>query len=196
MKKTFSHVTQACAAAAVAGLTLLGSLAVILPAKAETLPKLAVLDTQLIDYVVTGTGEPVSTAEDVERVKLVSDVLRQRMAELGIFQVLPRLPETGAWEDVVDLSCSFCILDIAKAQGADFVMTSAVLRVSTIIVYLKVELDNVATAKAVKVADISFKNFGNEKQVQGAADYWMKVHGDALKEALEGAIGSEQNKVQ
>ncbi len=196
MRRFFGHVARTCAAAAVAGLALLGALAAILPANAEALPKLAVLDTQLIDYVVTGRGEPMSTPEDVERVKLASDVLRERMAEWGIFQVLPKPPETGAWEDAVDLSCPFCILDIAKAQGADFVMTSAVMRVSTIIVYLKVELDNVATGKAVKVGDVMFKDFGNEKQVRGAADYWLKVHGGDLKEALERKAGNGQGEAR
>lgn len=191
MKKRFSRVTQACAAAALAALTLLGASAPVLPANAETLPKLAVLDTQLIDYVVTGTGEPMSTPEDVARIKLVSDILRERMAESGMFEVLPKLPETGEWKDAVDLTCPFCILDIAKGQGADFVMTSAVIRTSTIIVYLRAELDNVATAKAVTVGDVMFKNFDNEDQVRGAADYWMKVHGDELKEAMERGTGIE-----
>ena len=135
--------------------------------------------------------EDLITPEDVARIKLVSDILRERMAESGMFEVLPKLPETGEWKDAVDLTCPFCILDIAKGQGADFVMTSAVIRTSTIIVYLRAELDNVATAKAVTVGDVMFKNFDNEDQVRGAADYWMKVHGDELKEAMERGTGIE-----
>lgn len=189
MKKTLSRLTRTCAAAALAGLALLGVSARILPANAETLPKLAVLDTQIVDYVVTDRGEPMSTPEDSKRVTLISDVLRQKMAKTGIFQILPKAPETGAREEIVDLSCPFCILDIAKAQGADYVLTSAVIRISTIIVYLRAELDNVATGKAVTVGDVMFKNFDDEDQVRGAADYWMKVHGDELKEAMERGTG-------
>lgn len=196
MKNVLSNVMQTCAAAAIAGLALLGAPAAASPADAEALPKLAVLDTQLIDYVVTRTGEPMSTPEDVARIKLVSDVLRERMAETGLFEVLPKQPETGAWEDAVDLTCPYCILDIAERQGADFVMTSAVIRTSTIIVYLRAELDNVATGKAVTVGDVMFKNFDNEDQVRGGADYWLRVHGDDLKEAMQRLAGNGQEEAR
>lgn len=171
------------------GLLMLAAAAVA-PASAGDSPKLAVLDTQLIDYQVTSRGDPLSTPEDVKRVTLASDVLRERMAETGLFDVLPEAAESDAYEDVVDLSCPYCILDIAERLGADYVMTSAVLRVSNIILYFKAEIDNVATGKAVYVGEVSFKDFKSEAQLRGAAEYWLDVHGGDLRTALETETGS------
>ena len=160
-----------------------GCLVMASPANAEERPKLAVMDTVLIDYQVTDTGSPLSTPEDEERVRsVVSDVLRKRMAELGTYQVLPRTSGDAQVQQPVDLSCAYCVYDWAKAEGADFVLTSAVMRVSNIILYLKLGLDNVATAKAVKMGDVQIKGFG-EKELRGGALYAVdKVFGAAQTE--------------
>lgn len=160
-----------------------GCLVMASPANAEERPKLAIMDTVLIDYMVTDTGEPLSTPEDEERVRsVVSDVLRKRMAELGTYQVLPRTSAGAQVQQPVDLSCASCVLDWALAEGADFVLTSAVMRVSNIILYLRLELDNVATGKVVKVGDVQFKGFG-DRELHGGALYAVdKLFGAAQTE--------------
>jgi len=178
---------RALAAAPALALLVAGVLATTAPASAADRPKLAVLDTVLIDYMTTSTGEPVSTPEEEARVKALADVLRKRMAEIGTYDVLPKPSGGKASEEVVDLSCPSCVLDMARAQGADFVLTSAVMRVSNIILYLKLELDNVATAKAVKVGDVQFKGF-DEEQLRGAALYAVnEVFGPSENSAKDGS---------
>jgi uncharacterized protein DUF2380 len=159
------------------------------PAHCGELPKLAVFDTQLIDYVVNDAGDPTSTAEDAKRVTAASDVFRERMPELGVVQVLPKSADEGAKSP--NLECPSCVIDSAKALGADFVMTSAAIHMSNIVVYLKAEVDDVATGRAVMVEDVTMKNFQNETQIRGAADYWMKLNGPSLKDALQQAAGGQ-----
>lgn len=149
-----------------------GCLVMASPANAQEHSKLVVMDTVLIDYMVTDTGEPLSTPEDEERVKSVADVLRNRMAELGTYQVIPKASDGKQAQQPVDLTCASCVLDWARAEGADFVLTSAVMRVSNIILYLRLELDNVATGKVVKVGDVQFKGFG-DRELHGGALYAM-----------------------
>lgn len=152
------------------------------PTNAEERPKLIVMDTALIDYMVTDTGEPLSTPEDDERVKSVADVLRTRMAESGTYQIIPKASNSEQAQQPLDLSCASCVLDWAHAEGADFVLTSAVMRVSNIILYLRVELDNVATDKVVKAGEVQVKGFG-DRELRGGALYAMdKFFGAAQTE--------------
>ncbi|HLF58126.1 MAG TPA: DUF2380 domain-containing protein [Alphaproteobacteria bacterium] len=131
-------------------------------------PKLLVFDTVFVDLMSSGTGEFFTTPEEVASVKRVSEALRKGMAELGTYQVLPASKPAGEDEEPVDLTCAHCVLDIARAQHADFILTSAVTRASSALQFLKVELDNVATEKAVKVGTVQITGI-SDKQLEKAA---------------------------
>ena len=137
------------------------------PAGANEIPKLLVFDTAFFDMMSSGTGEQFTTPDDVALVKQFSETLRKTIVALGTYRVVT-LPKTESDDDEVDLSCASCLLDTARGQGADFILTSAVTRFNSALVYVKVELDNVATEKAVKVGNVQVNGF-SEQQLHRAA---------------------------
>ncbi|MBZ5522290.1 MAG: DUF2380 domain-containing protein [Acidobacteriia bacterium] len=140
----------------------------IAEAGADQAPKLLVFNTAFFDMMASGTGESFTTPDDFARVKQFSDTVHQSFVRSGQYRVLaqPKGPDS---DDPTDLSCAACILDTARAQGADFILTSAVTRFSGAIVYLRMELDNVATEKAVKVTSVQIGGF-SAAQLRQAAD--------------------------
>lgn len=137
-------------------------------AKADESPKLLVFNTAFFDMMASGTGESFTTPEDYARVKQFSDVVRRTFVRSGQYRVLGQPTGPGS-DDPTDLSCAACILDTARAQGADFILTSAVTRFSGAIVYLRMELDNVATEKAIKVTSVQVGGFGAAQLEQAAS---------------------------
>lgn len=136
-------------------------------ASADEAPKLLVFNTAFFDMMASGTGESFTTPDDFARVKHFSDVVRRTFVHSGRYRVLAQPTGPGS-DDPTDLSCAACILDAARAQGADFILTSAVTRFSGAIVYLRMELDTVATEKAVKVTSVQIGGFGAAQLEQAA----------------------------
>ena len=135
------------------------------PAEAADLPKLLVFNTVLFDALTTGNGDAVASPEEKLEVERTAEVLRAEMAKTGRYQVLPA-PKSGS--DDIDLSCAECILKEAHAAGADFVLTSAVNRVSSTVMVLAVELDDVANQKAVSGGKVELRGL-NADAMRGAA---------------------------
>lgn len=135
------------------------------PVEAADLPKLLVFNTVLFDALTTGNGDAVANPEDVSLVGKTADVLRQKMAKTGRYQVLPA-PKAGSAD--IDLSCAECILKEAHAAGADFVLTSAVNRISATVMVLTVELDDVVNQKAVAGGKVELRGL-NADAMRGAA---------------------------
>lgn len=134
---------------------------------ADEAPKLLVFNTAFFDMMASGTGESFTTPDDFARVKQFSDIVRQTFVRSGRYRVLAQPAGPGS-DEPTDLSCAACILDTARAQGADFILTSAVTRFNDAIVYLRMELDNVATEKAVKVTSVQIGGFSAAQLRQAA----------------------------
>ena len=170
MRKAPRSKRSRIAGAAGAPLWLL--LAVLLfgpAADARGLPKLLILDTVFLDFMMSGEGETFTTPEEEAQVKAAADVLRKKMAAAGGFDVLTFVKK-DSYNDAIDLSCADCILGMARARGADYVMTSAVTRFNNVLLSLKVELDNVATEKAVKISTVGLQNI-DAAQIDRAANF-------------------------
>lgn len=140
-------------------------------ASADEKTKIMVFDTEFVDLMVSGTGESFTTAEDISRAKSISDAFREAMAEK--YKVITPAEDSPPY----DLSCPDCILDIAKNQGADLVLTSALSRANSMIVYLKYELGDVAKDKRLVSGNIELNGF-TQYQLDFAAanaiDHLMK----------------------
>ena len=143
-------------------------------------PKLFIFDTVFFDSMSSGMGEKYTTPQELAAVKSVADVLRKGMGEAGTYRVLP--PATG---DVAtpNLSCAQCVLDVARAQGADFLLTSAVFRATGTIQYLKVELDDVKTEKAVKLATLQLAGLSPAQLAKAAQLALKNILGGETKKA-------------
>lgn len=155
----------------------LAATAAMVPAVANERPRLLVFNTAFFDMMTSGTGESFTTPEDYARVKQFSEALRESIAGGGSYRIVSR-PDGAGNDEPADLSCSACILDTARAAGADFIVTSAVTRFNSSLVYVKAELDDVATQKAVKVSNEQVNGF-NDPQLKDAAtraaDYLLKA---------------------
>jgi hypothetical protein len=149
-------------------------------------PKLLVFDTVFLDFMSSGTGEKFTTPEEVAGAKRVSEVLRKGMAELGTYRVLAPKPSEDGDDAPLDLTCAECVLDLARAQDADFILTSAVTRASGAIQFLKVELDDVKTEKAVKVGNVQLAGL-SATQLEKAAQFALKeiIGGETKKAGAE-----------
>ena len=133
-------------------------------------PKLFIFDTVFFDSMSSGLGEKYTTQAEIAAVKGVAAVLRKGLEKAGTYRILP--PASGD-DATPNLSCAQCVLDVARAQGADFLVTSAVFRATGTIQYLKVELDNVKTAKAVKLATVQLSGL-SPAQLGKAAQLALK----------------------
>lgn len=130
-------------------------------------PKLMVFDTEFLDLMVSGTGESFTTAEDISRAKTISDAFRKELA--GRYKIIRPKKDV----DPYDLSCPECILKVAKAQGAELVLTSALSRMNSRVVILKYELGDVTKDKRLVSGDFALNGF-TTRQINLASDAAIK----------------------
>jgi len=146
-------------------------------------PKLLVFDTVLVDLMSSGTGETFTTPEDRALVKVVSETLRKEIGAKGAYRLLA--PAGGANPEDFDLTCADCVLDAARAQGADYILTSAITRFSNATLFLKFEVDDVAANKPVTIAVTQVNAFIEKPLRQAALEAAKKI--PAPGEAAGGA---------
>lgn len=131
------HVGRWAAAAIIAGAM------VTFPASARTL----VLDLELED----SSGEAPS-AEHAERLKRVSAELRRALDAKG-YDVIGDAATAGLVPPGTAIrSCNGCERDIALAAGADLVVFGIVRKVSSLILWIGVVVEDVGTGQAVATA--------------------------------------------
>lgn len=137
-------------------------------AAAAERPTMIVFDTEFIDLMASGTGRIFTTAEEVERARAVSDAFREALADK--YNIIRPAEDSPPF----DLSCPDCILNIAQAQGADLVLTSALSRANLTIIYLKYQLGDVAKDETVVSGTINLNGF-TERQIRFAAEQAIKT---------------------
>lgn len=171
------------------GLRLIAA-AVLLAAAAgcaKAPPKILVYDTVFVDRMASGTGEKFTEASDYALARTVSETLRKAIADQKTFEVVPTPPEAsadtsaGSEDQGPIINCAECILELAKKNGAGFVLTSAVTRFSGAAVYFKMELDDVANAKAVTVISTQISGFNKKLLRQAALDGLKQIARDRAK---------------
>jgi len=146
-------------------------------------PKLVVLDIEL-----TGdTGGPEFAAEHAARLEKESDILRQQLADSGLFQVVDTMPAQALitrlksqqkyWHD-----CNGCDLEVGKQLGADQVLVTWVYRVSGLILSLTYEFHGVANGQILGRRSYDFRG-DNDTAWTHAIKYMVRD----LKEARESA---------
>jgi hypothetical protein len=84
------------------------------------------------------------------------------------------------------------VLELAKKHGAEFILTSAVTRFSGAAVYFKMELDEVATGKAVGAISSQISGFNQTSLSQAALDGLKKFsQGDQAAGPAKGDAKSD-----
>lgn len=142
---------------------LLAGVALVLPsprtvaAEADK-PKLVVLDIELTGDL----GGPQFAAEHAARLRKESAILRQQLANTGLFQLVDTTPaqplitrlksQQAFWHD-----CNGCDLEVGKQLGADQVLVTWVDRVSGLILSLTYEFHGVANGQILDRKSYDFR---------------------------------------
>ena len=107
------------------------------------LKRIVMLDFQLIDE----TLDRASDAPQQQRLRMISDALRQEFIDRHFYTVLDTQPQQALVDDLArrfDLhDCNGCDVDIGRALGADRVMTAWVQKVSNLILNLNIQIRDV-----------------------------------------------------
>lgn len=161
------HVGRRIGAAMIVGLFLGPALgfADAGTASARTL----VLDLELED----SSGEPRS-AEHAERLKRVSAELRRALDAKG-YDVIDDDATAGLVPPGTQIrTCNGCETDIARAAGADLVVFGVVRKVSSLILWIAVEVEDVGSGRAVTTARGDIRGDNAAAWSRGVA--WLVEH--------------------
>jgi hypothetical protein len=137
-------------------LMLLGSM----PACAEP-PKLAIFDFELLDTSLEGEMRGPQTDEH-DRLILISDLVRSKMAESGKFQLLDISPVKAAAEGSNLQACGGCDVQFAQRLGADLVITGVMKKISTLILNLTIFVRDVHTGQLITGMNADFRGNTDE----------------------------------
>jgi hypothetical protein len=135
-------------------------------------PRVAFFGFQLINTSI----EPTTPAED-KRIRMLDDLLRQKLDNSGHFTIVPIPPElreklaTGP-----EISnCNGCQLDFARQVDADWAAWGTVQKVSNLILNINVYMENARTGKPEFVKSIDIRGNTDETWRRGL-DYMLRYY--------------------
>jgi hypothetical protein len=104
---------------------------------------IVMLDFELIDE----TLDRASDEAQQQRLRKISDALRQEFIERRFYRVLDNKPQQALIDELGQrfklYDCNGCDVDIGKALGADRVMTAWVQKVSNLILNINIQIRDV-----------------------------------------------------
>jgi hypothetical protein len=137
---------------------LLGPLDEAVAESQRPLPKLVVLDFDLAG----DPGDEVMAAERRNRMAKMSVLLREQIAQSGLYRVLDNAAAQAHIDRLTTsqflYQCNGCELDIARSLGADHVLVPHVFRVSQLVVTMHVEMKDATTGRLVMKRALDFRN--------------------------------------
>ncbi len=123
---------------------------------------IAIMDFELID----NTGETAKDAEQKSRLVMISQQLRDAIAENQLYTVVdnaPAAPLIAELQKRFELhSCNGCDVDIGRALHASRVMTGWVQKVSNLILNINIQVRDVQTGNIVLNKSVDIR--GNTDQ--------------------------------
>ncbi len=155
--------SQWCALAAVMLLALNGWQRV----RGNEVPRVVVFDFELIDTSLEGeiSGQ---RPDEQQRLRLISDLLRQKLSESGRYLVLDQKAVADQVADAGYLyGCNGCEASIALALGADLAIIGTVQKVSNLILNINLYLDEVETNERKLVASVDIRGNTDESWSRG-----------------------------
>ena len=158
-----SWVRSAAAAAGAFVLGLAGG------ASTAELPRLAVFDFELIDTSLEGelSGE---RPDEQQRLKLISDLLRQQLGESGRYVIVDVSPAAAEIEKAGYIhGCNGCDGKIAASLGADLAMTGTVQKVSNLILNINLYLRDAESGKRLKAMSVDIRSNTDKSWSRGVS---------------------------
>lgn len=140
------------------------AIAVLLPlpdqaAQAADLPlkTIALLDFELID----GTLDRASDEAQQERLKKISQALRQEFTDRHLYTVLDNAPAEALITNLKGrfklYDCNGCDIDIGQALGADRTLTAWVQKVSNLILNINIQIRDVKSGLIVLTRSVDIR---------------------------------------
>lgn len=126
----------------------------------------AVFDFELIDTSLQGSMEgedPVETA----RVAMVSQLLRDLMAESGRYEILDLAPVADQIERVYIHGCNGCDAGFARQVGAKLSVSGVVQKVSNLILNINVYVRDAETGRMLQAMSADIRGNTDESWAHG-----------------------------
>jgi Protein of unknown function (DUF2380) len=139
-------------------------------AATEDIPQVAFLGFQLINTSLDAT----TPAED-QRIRMLDDLLQQRLDASGRFRIVPIPPdlrqEITAGPTIAN--CHGCQRDWARKAGADWAAWGTVQKVSNLILNINVYMEDARTGKTQFVKSVDIRGNSDESWRRGL-DYLLR----------------------
>ncbi len=149
------RATVACLSACVLALAALNPASVL--AADAPLKTIVLLDFELID----GTLDRASDEAQRERLRKISDALRQEFKDRRFYTVLDNTPQEALITNLKGrfklYDCNGCDADIGRALGADRTLTAWVQKVSNLILNINIQIRDVQTGLIVLTRSVDIR---------------------------------------
>lgn len=131
----------------------------------------AVFDFELIDTSLEGEVKGLNPAES-ERLVMISDLLRSKLAESGRYEVADLAPMAARIAEAGYLhSCNGCEIKIAADAQADLAVTGVVQKVSNLILNINIYIRDVKSGQLVRSASADIR--GNTDRSWSHGVSWL-----------------------
>jgi Protein of unknown function (DUF2380) len=153
----------------IAACTIMLSLFLPAPGRAADAPlkSIVMLDFELIDE----TLDRASDAAQQQRLRLVSDALRQEFIDRRFYTVLDNKLQQTLIDDLKRrfnlYDCNGCDVDIGRALGADRVMTAWVQKVSNLILNLNIQIRDVKSGLIMQNKSVDIRGNTDTSWLRG-----------------------------
>jgi Protein of unknown function (DUF2380) len=159
--------------AALVAAPLLAGLSIAAPpghaAAAEEPRTVAVFDFELVDTSLQGEIEG-TRPDELERLRMVGDLLRERLAASGAYRVVDTAPAADAIARAGRLrTCNGCERRIAAGLGAELALIGWVQKVSNLILNVNLTMREVATGRLVGGGSVDVRGNTDESWSRGVA---------------------------
>ena len=129
---------------------------------------MAVFDFELVDTSLQGELQGASP-EELARLGMVGDLLRERLAASGAYRVVDTRPAAAAVARAGRLrTCGGCELRIAADLGAELALIGWVQKVSNLILNVNVVMRDAATGRLVGGGSVDIRGNTDESWSRGA----------------------------
>ena len=126
------------------------------PVLGRDVPRVAVFDFELIDTSLEGETSG-KRPDEQQRLRLISELLRQKLSESGRYVVLDQEAVADQVADAGYLhGCNGCEASIALGMGADLAIIGTVQKVSNLILNINIYVSDAASGERLRAmsADI------------------------------------------
>jgi hypothetical protein len=131
------------------------------------LKSIVMLDFELID----DTLDRASDAAQQQRLRMISDALRQEFIDRRFYRVLDNKPQQALNDDLKArfnlYDCNGCDVDIGRALGADRVMTAWVQKVSNLILNLNIQVRDVQSGLIMQNKSVDIRGNTDTSWLRG-----------------------------